>query len=235
MSDDAKSDGLDILDDIIEQDRVRATAVAELRRALEASGGSATALARKAGVSPSTITRPIKDPRTASLPKWATIVKILEAAGLTPQSYGGPTKVSANFQVVEVVGELRPGVWYEDIDSRTYGEDIVMALDALRPQGSMSAFAVGPEGIPYAPGTRAIVDSGRSPEPGDYVVLRNFDEAGKAETFAALYQVEHGRRVLYKTGVDGRAQRSASKPLAADLPDIGMLIGPVIATLWIKS
>lgn len=232
---DANNDGLEILDEAVEQDRVRATAVAELRRALDASGGSATALARKAGVSPSTITRPIKDPRTASLPKWATIVKILEAAGLTPQSYGGPTKISSNFQVVEVVGELRPGVWYEDIDSRHYGDDIVLSSEALRPKGSLSAFAVGPEGIPYPPGTRAIVDSGRLPENGDYVVLRSFDEAGKAETFAALYQVEHGRRVLYKTGVDGRAQRSVSKPLATDLPDIGTLIGPVVATLWFKS
>ena len=51
--------------------------------------------------------------------------------------------------------------------------------DSLRPLGSLSAFAVGPEGIPYAPGTRAIVDSGRTPEAGDYVVLRNFDDAGK--------------------------------------------------------
>lgn len=224
----------DLREQIDESLRTRTMAVAELRRALEAFGGSATGLAKAAGVSPSTITRPLKDPRAASLPKWATIVKILDAAGLKPQGYGGPTTAPNNFHLVEVVGEIRPGVWFEDIDERDYGPNLVIVLEPFRPVGSLSAFVVGPEGIPYAPGTRVVVDNKLKPQSGDTLVLRK-SQGELIETFAVLFQHERGRNVIYKTGLDGTAQRHAGDLLSKDLPDVGVLMGVVVATVWVKS
>lgn len=223
-----------ISEEIDESYRIRTLAVSELRRALKAFGGSATGLAKAAGVSPSTITRPIKDPRAASLPKWATIVKILDAAGLKPEGYGGPSTAPSNFHLVEVVGEIRPGVWFEDIDERDYGPNFLIALEPLRPAGSLSAFVVGPEGIPYEPNTRVVVDSKREPQSGDILVIRK-SQGDLIETFAVLLQLERGRNVLYKTGLDGTAQRYAGEILSKDLPDIGALMGVVVATQWIKT
>lgn len=231
MDDDERDD---IAAAMKEDDRIRWNAVSELKRALEAFDGSATALAKAAGVSTSTITRPLKDPRSASLPKWATIVKILSAAGLTPQSYGGPTTARNSLQIIEVVGEIRPGVWFEDIDDRDYGPNLLIALDHLKVVGSLSAYIVGPEGLPYEPGTRAIVDSGRSPESGDTVIFRRV-MGDLIETFAALYQYERARHIYYKTGVDGKSTRQESVPFSTTHPDVGVMIGPVVATVWVKS
>lgn len=53
-----------------------------LTRALAASGLKPHALAKKAGVAPTTITRPMNDPEFKFTPKPATLRKIAEAAGL---------------------------------------------------------------------------------------------------------------------------------------------------------
>lgn len=213
----------------------RALAIGQLKSALDAFGGSATALAKKAGVSTSTITRPLKDPNGASLPKWATINKIVEAAGLGPTGNMGIVRGPQSLQFIEIVGELRPGVWFEDAEDREYGDRIYLSVEALRPAGVLSAFTVGPEGIPYPSGTRAIVDSGRAIVPGDTVVIRQVDGDEKVETFAVVYQFERARHVFLKARLDGSEQRFETAPLAKEMPDIGAIIGPVIATLWLKS
>lgn len=213
---------------------LRATVIDELRRALEAFGGSATALAKEAGVSPSTITRPLKDPETASLPKWATIVKILGAAGLAPTTYGGPMTVKNNFHIIELVGEIRPGVWFEDADSRDYGPNVVVALDKPRPINAISAYVMGPDGAPYAPDTRVVVDTSTEPQAGDVVVFRRSRD-GLIETSAAKYAPDGTRHAFNRWGAGGLIERievDGSIPFTTE--QLGVPMGTVVATIWFR-
>lgn len=214
--------------------RARYHAVAELKRALEAFDGSATQLARAAGVSPSTITRPLKDPDAASLPKWATLLKILSAAGLKPSAYSGPISGPNSIRVVEVAGELRPGAWLEDADSRDYGPNLHIPTEMLQRSSALSAYVVGPEGIPYPPGTFAIVDQEMVPASGDFAVFRAIDATDKIETYAARMVIENGREVFYKIKVDGQPARSMTPPFSTTNPEMGVLVGTVVMTIWVR-
>lgn len=83
-----------------------------LNRALEASGLKPFALAKRAGVAPSTITRPLNDPEFKFTPKAATLRKIAEAAGLdlpTGLAVAPPQPPSTN--ELPIIGPIQAGAW----------------------------------------------------------------------------------------------------------------------------
>lgn len=84
-----------------------------MREALNKTGLAPYALAKKAGVSPTTITRPLNDPEFSFTPKPATLMKIAQAAGMDlPGSLRVPTR-SGPVQAgqLPLIGPVQAGAW----------------------------------------------------------------------------------------------------------------------------
>lgn len=83
-----------------------------LTHALHVSGLKPHALAKKAGVAPTTITRPLNDPEFKFTPKPATLRKIAEAAGIDlPTGLAvGPASVPS-IQELPIIGPIQAGAW----------------------------------------------------------------------------------------------------------------------------
>lgn len=100
-----------------------------LKRAVAVTGLSPYKLAQKAGVAPSTITRPLNDPDFKFVPKRATLAKIAEAAGLTPpQLPEAPLSVQPISQWIPLIGEVKAGAWTEIRDEPSVEDRIPVHL-----------------------------------------------------------------------------------------------------------
>ena len=109
------------------------TEVAEIARqflaeAVRASGLAPYALAKRAGVSPTTITRPLNDETFKFTPKLATLLKISEASGV-PLPAGVFDLPSAPPTVgdLPLIGPVRAGAWLE-MDDTSQGEPLRLAV-----------------------------------------------------------------------------------------------------------
>jgi SOS-response transcriptional repressor LexA len=103
-----------------------------LTRALEASGLKPFALAKKAGVAPTTITRPLNDPEFKFTPKPATLRKIAEAAGLDlPQGLSVAPSGPASVDSLPMIGPIQAGKWAE-IDESVQDEPVFFSVVADR-------------------------------------------------------------------------------------------------------
>lgn len=211
----------------------RAYAIRLLTEALEAFGGSASALAQKAGVSTSTITRPLKDPENSAVPKWATIAKVMAAAGLSGPPAIGSFRIRNQLHVVEIVGEVRHGVWFEGVDDRDYGPPIVLSLGDKRPAGMLGAYISGPDDG-NEPSTYLIADQGLRPTSGDRLIFRR-TKGELIETSSYRYQIDAGRHTLQAHGQPAittsiRVIEGDGNP--GESP--GVLMGVVVARLWLR-
>lgn len=98
-----------------------------LSRALEASGLKPFALAKRAGVAPTTITRPLNDPEFKFTPKPATLRKIAQAAGIElPRGLAVATPSPAAVEELPIIGPIQAGAWLM-IDETVQDEPIYFA------------------------------------------------------------------------------------------------------------
>jgi SOS-response transcriptional repressor LexA len=156
-----------------------------MRRALDATGLSPYKLAKKAGIAPSTITRPLNDPTFKFVPKQATLNKIAEAAGLTAPTVAEASPiVEAVSQWVPLVGEVRAGNWAEVSHDPLIEEHIAVHLPEYARASLFALRVVGrsmdqkyPDGsvVIAAPAIEAGI------RVGDDVVVRRYRD-GLAET-----------------------------------------------------
>lgn len=103
-----------------------------LARALEASGLKPHALAKRAGVAPTTITRPLNDPEFKFTPKPATLRKIADAAGLdVPAGLMVAAPVPPSTQDLPILGNIQAGAWLE-LDETVQTEPIFFTAVADR-------------------------------------------------------------------------------------------------------
>lgn len=103
-----------------------------LNRALAASGLKPHALAKKAGVAPTTITRPLNDPEFKFTPKPATLRKIAEAAGLDlPAGLAVGPAVAPTLQELPIIGPIQAGAWLA-LDETVQDEPIFFTAVADR-------------------------------------------------------------------------------------------------------
>lgn len=111
---------------------IAAEARAFLTQALEKSGLKPHALAKRAGVAATTITRPLNDAAFKFTPKPATLRKIAEASGmelpvgLATASSGPPTT-----QELPILGNIQAGAWLE-IDDTSQVEPVFFTAVADR-------------------------------------------------------------------------------------------------------
>jgi SOS-response transcriptional repressor LexA len=103
-----------------------------LTKALEASGLKPFALAKKAGIAPTTITRPLNDPEFKFTPKPATLRKIAEAAGLElPAGLLVAPAAPAAVDELPLIGPIQAGKWAE-IDETIQDEPLFFSVVADR-------------------------------------------------------------------------------------------------------
>jgi hypothetical protein len=147
------------------------------------TGRPLTTLAKEMGISPSTLTRPVRDGESwrGSL-NAATIDKIVAHTGVSPPGMAGPVVRRA----------LRHGFSEEAASYSNDGSPLARAVGALIGQRN----GVDPwvlktralEDAGYLPGDIVLVDLNGSPSPGDVVCAQKYDwQGGPTETVWRIF------------------------------------------------
>jgi len=153
-----------------------------LNEAVTKSGLKPSALAKRAGVAPSTITRPLNEPDFQFVPKAATLAKIAKAAGLTlPDAFAGlrsPSLEKSTEVLLPIRYEVAAGNWRaaDDIRDQPYGQFPAHQLEAYADYPQWLERVVGDSmDRKLPPGTLAhVIDAiaiGYAPRHGDLVVV----------------------------------------------------------------
>jgi len=205
-----------------------------MRRALEVTGLSPYALARKAGISPTTITRPLNDPTFKFVPKAATLAKIGDAAALTPPQLSEPSPtVEAVNRKIPLIGEVRAGAWSEVPDEPVVEDEIPVFLPDYQ-RASLFALRVAGRSMDqvYADGCVVIaappVEIGL--QVGDIVVVRRHRNGLSETTLKEMVREADGSYSLYP-----RSSDTSLKPLPLtrdrDCDDGPEIIGVVVYSI----
>lgn len=181
----------------------RETQIAWVRAVLAHLGVSATELARRAKIAPSTLQRPLNDPTWTSMLSGRTMAAIAQVAGLAPLEFPNRVRGAAT-------QEAEPYRFDQAEDAADNFDRSVRELcqgRAGREAWQMKSFALELSGI--LPGDVLIVDSNLTPAADDIVCAQMFDWSGtKAETVFRLFDPPY----LVTNSV--RAGRE--KPIAVD-------------------
>lgn len=187
-------------------DESREVARAFMRQALAVTGLSPYALAKKAGVAASTITRPLNNPEFKFTPKQATLAKIGAAAALTPPKLPEPSsKVEPVNRTVPLVGEVRAGAWTEVPDEPVVEDEIPVFLPDYQ-RASLFALRVAGRSMDqlYQDGTIVIAApcAEIGLQVGDIVVARRWKNGLAETTLKELVQEADGSYCLYPRSSD---------------------------------
>lgn len=140
-----------------------------LREAIRSSGLTATEVARRAGLSSTTLTRPVREGAFNSTISTHTIDKVAEVTGYPPpEGFGRPRA-----RAVRGFGEP-DAVPYKAPDK------VELTAGSGKDWWLIKSRALDLEG--YLPGDRVLVDLGERPHAGDIVVAQVISERGEPET-----------------------------------------------------
>lgn len=174
--------------------------------ALSVTGLRPYALAKKAGISPTTITRPLNDPEFKFVPKQVTLNKIGAAAGLTaPTVAEASLEVESVHQWVPLVGEVRAGTWAEIQDEPEIEDRIPVHLPEYQ---KANLFAVRVSGrsmdLKYPDGSVviAVPPAEGGVRVGDDVIVRRIRDGLAETTLKEVTQVGPGRYELQPRSSD---------------------------------
>jgi transcriptional regulator with XRE-family HTH domain len=179
-----------------------------LREAIRASGLTATEVARRAGLSSTTLTRPVREGAYHSTISTHTIDKVAEVTGYPPpEGFGRPRpRAARGFAEPDAVPYRAP-------------ERIGDAAGAGRDWWLIKSRALDLEG--YLPDDRVLVDLRERPLPGDIVVAQVISERGEPET--VFRKFEPPFLVTRSTLSDG------GKPILVDYERVSVM-GVVVAS-----
>ena len=186
-------------------DETRDATVAWLRKAVRASGLTPTALARKAGIAPSTLLNPLNRADWHGNLNTTTIGKIAAAASVKPPSHAG-LEAMAGFSEREV---------------EPYDASLGLPAGSARLAENQDLWTVNTralELIGFLPGDLIVVDLKAAPDAGDVVLVQHYGDEGGAQTHL---------RVFDRPFVMGRCT-NPPKALLVDGKDV-VILGKVIA------
>ncbi len=160
---------------------------AYIRHACDMAGLSATALAKRAGIAPSTLNRFLNDDPPPSVPGNATLKKIADAAGVAPIGrYNESGSAGFSEDQAAFIGDMTR---FQTTDLNHPGEALLSALGARHPHASLwqvEGDTMELKGL--MGGDFAVVDLATEPETGRIVVAQLYDwHAGTAKTVFRLY------------------------------------------------
>ena len=216
-------------------DETRRIAREFVEEALRTSGLTAYAMARKAGISPTTLTRLLNNPDHKVVPKLATLRKVGAVAGLTPPRLGGLDLESApRPRWVPLVGEARYGTWVED---QAVGDDDEGIPVHLPRYEHTQLFALRNAGQPHDTKYRLNTAIVAAPADevgvrlGDDVVIRRRQGAFSETSLREVTRDEAGALVLRALTTD---PRQTPLPMPRSLKADGCsveILGVVVASV----
>lgn len=172
-----------------------------LQRGLQKTGWKPYRWAREAGVSPTTITRPLNDPNWKYLPKLDTLAKLAAVAGMElPGNLKSAdlVDISPIERSIPVLGDVRAGSWERIPDEPDVTEWLPMEVPEYAGASLFALRVVGRSmDLIYPDGTYVICAPPAEVglREGDCVVVRRRNSANLAET--TLKQVERQRDGSY--------------------------------------
>jgi lambda repressor-like predicted transcriptional regulator len=165
-----------------------------IRAVAKELGLTVSALARKSGLAPSTLNKPLNDPYFEGELKQKTLEQIAEFSGIAVLQFPGrPKGFAENEAAPYVPGNSGPG-------SGACIEALCTGRNGRQPWVSR-AWSLDLEGI--LPGDVLITDQNRMARPGDIVCAQIYDHgAGRAETafrkYDPPYLIAHSTRGTFK-------------------------------------
>lgn len=160
----------------------RDTQIAWVRAVLAHLGISATELARRAKIAPSTLHRPLNDPEWSTLLSSRTLAAVAGAAGLEPLEF--PNRGRGMGEVEAESYSADQGADAADNFDRAVRE-LCQGRNGRDPW-VMKSYALELAGV--LPGDVLVVDLNLQPQPGDIVCAQIFDWSGtRAETVFRVY------------------------------------------------
>lgn len=216
-----------------------------LKQAVETSGMTPAALARRAGVSPSTISRPLNDASFNFTPRPSTLRAIAEAAGLDYDAWApielqgaGKPPPQDGFRRVPVVGVVQAGAWAE-IPEEVHPEEFIPIqlpeygranLFALRISGrSMDRFYPDGSYVVVAPAHEAGVRD------GDHVVVRRKRGSLAETTLKEVVQERDGSISLYPRSTDPAFKEPLRVERVREADEGPEVIGVVVASYAVRG
>lgn len=197
----------------------RETQVQWVRAVMAHLGVTATELARRAKIAPSTLQRPLNDPDWPNMLSGRTMAAIAEIAGLQPLEFPNRVRGMAEQEAMQYV----PG------DGADAADNFDRAVRELcqgrngRDPWVMKGYSLELSGV--LPGDVMIVDMNLQPQPEDIVCAQIFDWSGtRAETVFRIYDPP------YLVGNSLRSGRE--KPITVD--NSSVVIKGVVATIMRK-
>jgi len=179
-----------------------------LTEALRASGLKPYALAKKAGVAPTTITRPLNDPAFPFTPKAATLQKIATAAGVAvPTALATMAALRPEMTELPLIGQVQAGAWLlMDDTAQDEPTFLTAALDRRYPHARQWLREVRGDSM-----------NARQIFPGDLVHIVDLGEAGINLNSGMIVEVTRYR--------DGGSLREITLK-EVEVTDSGMMLWP---------
>lgn len=162
-------------------------------------------LARKAGVSHTSLTRFMKRPETADMPSAMTLFKIADAAGLPSPLLDNVLILArrGDFETVPVVGVVRAGHWIENMQIPQEEWAVVTVPRSKNNAKERFGLVIEDDSadLEFPRGTIVIcvgIDDDLQPQDGNYVVVLN-ERAGLVEVTVRRYTVESNGTVVLRS------------------------------------
>lgn len=172
-----------------------------LRKLPSAIGKSLTAVAKEINISPSTLTRPLKegDDGTSTL-HANTIQKVVDRFGIAPPADVTAAPLSGRRELQGFGEEAQP------YQSRS-GDPVEAALRALGAGRTVAPWTLGTRALEFAgymPGDVVLVDlANASPQPGDAVCAQVYDwQNNRTETIMRVFERASGVNLLVAKTAD---------------------------------
>lgn len=166
-------------------------------------GISTTALAKRAGLVPSTLQRPISDPNWTGMLSGRTMARIAEVAGLKPLEFPPRMRGLAEADAAPFQFDDRDAV--NDNFNRA-ARELIKGRNG-RDAWIMKSYALELAGV--LPGDVLIVDMNLTPKPRDIVCAQIYDWSGtKTETIFRLFDPPYLLTHSVRTGIE--------KPITVD-------------------
>lgn len=207
-----------------------------MRAALAKSGLSPNALAAKAGIAATSITRPLNSDKFKFVPKAATLTKIADAAGIQlPTSLRGigsePVSVTRR---IPVHGDVQAGAWSRIPDSPGEVGSIALDLPGLENTPLFALRVVGRSmDMIYREGTYVVIApaSEFGVEDGDIVAVRRWDGAFAETTLKEIGLQRDGSIMLIPRTTDPTLATPIRYERGDETAQLGLVIlGPVVAS-----
>lgn len=207
-----------------------------MREALAKTGLSANALAAKAGIAATSITRPLNSDKFKFVPKAATLAKIAEAAGMQlPLSLRGiGSEPVAVIRRIPVHGDIQAGAWSRIPDNPTEAGSIALDLPGMENTPLFALRVVGRSmDMVYREGTYVVIAPAAEfgVEDGDIVAVRRWDGSFAETTLKEIELQADGSILLIPRTTDPTLSEVVRYDRGDEAAQIGIeILGPVVAS-----